>query len=365
MVSTQNTDDFYSLLGVSKSADEKEIKSAYKQAARKYHPDNKETGSEEMFKKLGEAYETLKDPQKRTIYDQYGKEGLKGAGAGFNGAGFGGEDLSDIFSSFFGGGFGQSSRGRAHRATKGQDHVVDISLEFLDPVNEIKKKIRLNPLVVCSSCDGKGAANEADVVTCTTCNGIGQVSSVQNTILGQIRQTTNCPTCAGRGKTVKNPCTTCKGKGFRRETKEVEVNIPAGVYDGANMRLAGMGDAGTNGGPPGDIYLSIHVKPHSKFERDDAHIYSEISIGLTEAALGTSLEVPTIRGMKKIEIKPGTQSSEVQTLKNEGMPRVNHPGRLGDHYVKIKVVTPKNLTGAEKDLLKELQKLRQGRDVVT
>ncbi len=367
-MSTQNTDDFYTLLGVSRGADEKEIKSAYKQAARKYHPDNKETGSEEMFKKLGEAYDTLKDPQKRTIYDQYGKEGLKGMGGFGGGAGFGGaegfEDLGDIFSSFFGGG-GFSSRSRGgRRTTKGQDHVVDINLEFLDPVHEVKKKIRLNPLVLCSNCDGKGTENPADVITCATCNGIGQVSSVQNTILGQIRQTTTCPNCAGSGKAVKNPCTSCKGKGFRRETKEVEVTVPAGVYDGANMRLAGMGDASTNGGPPGDIYLSIHVKSHAKFQRDEAHIYSEIEIGFPEASLGTSLEIPTIRGTKKLEIKAATQSGEVITLKGEGMPRVNNPTRLGDHYVKIKVVTPKNLTGAEKDLLKELQKLRHGRDIV-
>ncbi len=187
---------------------------------------------------------------------------------------------------------------------------------------------------------------------------------MQNTILGQIRQNMTCPTCAGSGKTVTNPCTACKGKGLRRENKEVEVNIPAGVYDGANMRLAGMGDAGTNGGPPGDIYLAIHVKPHAKFQRDEANIYSEIEIGFPEASLGTTLEVPTLRGTKKLEIKAATQSGEVITLKGEGMPRVNNPSRLGDHYVKVKVTTPKNLTGAEKDLLKELQKLRHGRDII-
>ncbi len=371
MVSAQNTDDFYSLLGVSRDAGEKEIKSAYKQAARKYHPDNKETGSEEMFKKLGEAYETLKDPQKKAIYDQYGKEGLKGMGGfggagGFNGSGAGFEDLSDLFSSFFGGGgfSGASSRGGGRRTSKGQDQVVDITLEFLDPIKELKKKIRFNPLVQCAKCEGKGAEKESDVITCVTCKGSGQVTTVQNTMLGQFRQTSTCPGCSGSGKTITNPCNSCRGKGFKRENKEVEVTIPAGVFDGANMRLAGIGDTSTNGGPPGDIYLAIHVKSHAKFKREDEDIYSEINIGFSEASLGTSLEVPTVRGTKKLDIKSGIQSGEVLTLKGEGMPRVNNPNKIGDHFVKVNVVTPKNLTGAEKDLLKEFQKLRHGRDII-
>lgn len=370
---TVNSDDYYELLGLSRSADEKEIKSAYKKAARKYHPDNTETGSEEMFKKVGEAYDVLKDPNKKTIYDQYGKDGLKGAGGfgagGFGAGGFGGgfssagfEDLSDVFSSFFGGGFaGAGGRGR-NRPRAGQDHSVDIHLDFLDAVKEHKKKIRFNPLTTCSICNGKGAEKESDIVTCVTCKGAGQVSTVQNTILGQIRQATTCPTCSGSGKQIINPCKPCKGKGYRRDNKEVEVTIPAGVYDGATMRLAGIGDAGQNGGPPGDIYLQIHVSKHKNFEREGANIFSQINIGFAEASLGTELEVPTIRGKEKLLIKAGTQSADVYTLKKHGMPLVNSPKSNGDHFIKVNVVTPTNLSGKEKELLQELQRLRRDKD---
>ena len=362
-----NSDDFYELLGLSRGASEKEIKSAYKKAARKYHPDNSETGNEELFKKLGEAYEVLRDPQKKAIYDQYGKEGLSGMGGaggfggGFSSAGF--EDLSDVFSQFFGGGFGGAGRGR-NRPRAGQDHSIDISLDFIDVIKEHKKKIKFNPLQICSTCDGKGAKSDSDIVTCSTCGGQGQVSSVQNTILGQIRQTTTCPSCQGSGKEIKNPCTSCKGKGLKREDKEVEVNIPAGVYDGATMRLAGMGDAGSNGGPPGDIYLQINVGTHKNFsrDRDGVDVFSQVNIGFADASLGTELEVPTLRGQEKLKIKAGTQSGDVYTLKNQGIPRLNNPNRNGDQRIKVNVITPEKLSGKEKDLLREFQKLRQDKD---
>lgn len=369
------TDDYYELLGVSRDAADQEIKSAFKRAARKYHPDNNETGNEELFKKVNEAYEVLRDPQKRTIYDQYGADGLKGGGSGFGGfSGFGGagaagfEDLSEIFSSFFGEGaaegfgFGGRGRSRAQAPRKGQDHRVDVTLDFLEPVEKLSKKIQLNPLVDCSSCDGKGAETSSDIVSCSTCQGTGQVTSVQNTILGQIRQSHTCPSCKGSGKEIKNPCKKCKGKGQRREDKEVEVSIPAGVFDGAQIRLGGLGDAGKNGGPPGDIYLVVHVKDHSKFHREDENIYTQIEIGMAEAALGIEIEIPTIRGSSKLKIKSGTQSGEVLTLKGEGMPKLNNPARNGDHYVNIVVNTPKNPSGNERKLLEELQELREGKD---
>ncbi|MCE2929202.1 MAG: molecular chaperone DnaJ [Candidatus Caenarcaniphilales bacterium] len=361
-----DNNDYYEILGVSRGADDKEIKSAYKQAARKYHPDNKETGSEEKFKTLGEAYETLKDPQKRTIYDKYGKEALKGAGgsAGFGdfsgAAGF--EDLGDIFSSFFGGGF-SSSRQRGPRQTRGQDHSVEINLKFLDPLNETKKKIRINPLGVCKTCNGLGAASQADISTCGTCNGQGQVTMVQNTILGQIRQSATCPDCNGRGKAIKNPCSPCKGKGYKREEKEIEVTIPAGIADGNTMRVAGVGDVGSNGGPPGDIYLHISTEENQKFRREGQHVYSEVEISFADAALGINIKVPTITGDKDLKINPGLQSNTVQTLKNEGFPELNRPSRKGDHYIKIIVKTPTSLSSEEKKLLQELQKLRHSKDL--
>lgn len=363
-----NTDDYYELLGVSRSASEKEIKSAYKQAARKYHPDNTETGNEELFKKLGEAYDVLKDPEKRALYDQYGKEGVKaGAGAGFGGfgdfaGGAGFEDLSDIFSSFFGGGFSGAAGGRraqrGPRASRGEDHVVNINLNFLDPKTSIKKKIKFNPLVTCKTCDGKGAEKAEDITTCTQCNGSGQVVTVQNTFLGQVRQAMTCPSCSGTGQEIKNKCGSCRGKGLKREEKEVEVTIPAGIYDGANMRLSGIGDAGRYGGPPGDIYLNINVKDHPQLKRDGAEVYSQLEVDFVDAALGAKLELETINGKKTLEIKPGTQSGAVETLKQEGFPKINNPARFGDHHISIIVKTPTNLSPKEKDLLKELQKLR-------
>jgi molecular chaperone DnaJ len=365
MVATSNN-NFYDLLGVSKDADEKDIKSAYKKAARKYHPDNSETGNEETFKKLSEAYEVLKDPNKRAIYDQYGAEGLKGSSAGASGfsgaAGF--EDLGDIFSSFFGQGFSSGgARSRGPRATRGEDHTVEVNLKFLDPLSETKKKIKLNPLVVCSSCNGLGAKKPEDIVTCGTCAGVGQVSTVQNTILGQFRQTSTCPDCRGTGKKIKNPCGDCRGKGQKRENKEVEVTIPAGIFDGATLRLSGMGDAGTHGGPPGDIYLYINVEENPTMKRENADVLTEIDIGFAEAALGGDFDIKSLEGSEKLKIKAGVQSGEIITLKDKGFPVLNNAKRRGSYYVKVNVVTPKNLSSEEKKLFKELQELRRNKDI--
>lgn len=368
------SDDYYEILGVSRDASDKEIKSAYKKAARKFHPDNKDTGNEELFKKTAEAYEVLSNPNKRTIYDQYGAEGLKGAG-GFGGGGFSGfqgaggfEDLGDIFSSFFGqemggfGGFGGGSRSRRNAPRKGQDHAVDIEIDFLDPIESKDKKIKLNPLVDCSACDGKGTDKPEDIVTCSTCQGHGEVSTVQNTFLGQIRQTDTCPTCNGTGKMIKNPCKKCKGKGQRRETKEVEITLPAGIHDGAQIRLSGLGDAGVNGGPPGDIYLVIHIRDHKKFQRDKENVFSEIQIGFAEASLGGKVMAKTIRGETELKIKAGTQHGDVMTLKSEGMPKLNNPARNGDHYIQVSVKTPTHLSGEEKKLLEKFMSSRNGKD---
>jgi molecular chaperone DnaJ len=366
------SEDFYDLLGVSKSATDAELKSAYKKAARKYHPDNGDTGNEELFKKVGEAYDVLKDPNKRAVYDRYGAEGLKGAGgggAGFNGdfSGAGFEDLGDLFSSFFGGGFsgGAGTSGtRRNRPQKGQDHEVQVSIDFMDPKENVKKKIRINPLVTCKKCDGKGAEKAEDVSICPTCNGTGQVTTVQNTLFGQMRQSQTCPNCQGRGKIIKNPCSSCKGRGMKREEKDIEINIPAGIVDGTTMRLTGMGDTGRHGGPPGDIYLHVKIKKHNKFERDGADIYSTLKIGFAEAALGYEVKVPTIHGEHKVKIKPGTQSGEVHMIKDAGMPVLNRPRSKGVHHLTIEVMTPENLSGEEKRLLKSFQKSRQEKDIL-
>ena len=358
----RDSNDYYELLGVSRNATEKEIKSAYKKAARKYHPDNAETGNEEKFKKLGEAYDVLKDSKKRQIYDQYGEDGLKGMGGfsggqGFDAEGFG--DLGDIFSSFFGGGgFSSHTRSSGPRVSRGQDQSVEISLKFLDPLKEIKKKIRFNPLVACSSCGGSGAKSKGDIITCATCGGSGQVASVQNTILGQMRQVVTCPSCKGSGKSIKNKCSSCHGKAYKRENKEIEVTIPAGVYDGATMRLAGVGDAGKNGGPPGDIYLYINVEEDRELKREKADVFTEFRIDIADAALGLNTKIRTPHGKKDLRIKAGTQSGSVEVLKHQGFPKLNNPNRLGDMYVKIIVEVPRKLSGEQKRLLEEYRSLR-------
>jgi molecular chaperone DnaJ len=236
--------------------------------------------------------------------------------------------------------------------------VVNVSLNFLDPKTSIKKKIKLNPLITCKTCVGKGAEKPQDITVCSQCNGNGQVVAVQNTFLGQVRQAMTCPTCQGSGQEIKNKCTICKGKGLIREEKEVEVTIPAGIYDGANMRLSGIGDAGRNGGPAGDIYLNLHVKDHPVLKREGAEVYSQLVIDFTDAALGAKLDIETINGIKTLELKPGTQSGAVEILKTEGFPKINNPARNGDHHVSIIIKTPSNLSSKEKELLKELQKLR-------
>ena len=361
---TTDSNDYYDLLGVSRGADDKEIKSAYKKAARKYHPDNSETGSEEMFKKVGEAYDVLKDPQKKAVYDQYGAEGLKGGAGGFGGfSDFGGgaagfEDLGDIFSSFFGEGFGGRQRQAGPRATRGDDHTVEVNLEFLDPLSETKKKIKFNPLTTCGTCDGLGAEKSEDIVTCDTCNGYGKVSTVQNTLLGQFRQTTTCPSCEGSGKKIKKACKSCKGKGQVRKDKEVEVTIPAGIYDGATMRLAGVGDAGRNGGPSGDIYLYINVDSDPDFKREAEDVMSEIDISFSDAALGVEPEIKTLGDSEKFKIKAGVQSGEVFTLKNKGFPSLRNKNKRGNLYLKVNVLTPTSLNSKEKKLFEELRDLR-------
>lgn len=367
---TTSSDDYYGLLGISRDADEKQIKSAYKKAARKYHPDNSETGDEETFKKVNEAHEVLSDANKKAIYDQYGAEGLKaGAGAGgfggFSGGAAGFDDISDIFSSFFGQGFssGGGRRSSGSRATRGQDHTVDVNLKFLDPLSDTKKTIKLNPLVNCSSCAGKGAKKPEDIVSCDTCAGSGQVSTVQNTILGQFRQTSTCPTCRGSGQKIKNACGDCRGKGQKRENKEVEITIPAGVYNGATMRLGGLGDAGRYGGPAGDIYLHVNIASSDYFQREESDVVSEIEIGFAEAALGGDFEIKSLDGTEKIKIKAGLQSGEVTTFKEKGFPVLNRANRRGNHYVKVNVLTPKNLNSEEKKLFKDLQSLRKEKDL--
>ncbi len=347
--------DYYEILGVNKSASADEIKRAYRKLAMQHHPD-KHGGDDTKFKEIGEAYEVLKDQQKRTAYDQFGHAGAQGnpfGGAGGPGAGgFGGFngaegfDFSDILNQFMGG--QQQSRGPA----RGRDLEVAIAIDFMEAVTGVEKEISLSLDDICEHCGGNGAEPGTKLKTCPTCNGQGQVRRVQQTILGAIQQVSTCHTCDGRGQVPEKACTVCHGSGVMRRHKAITVKIPAGIDDGATMRLSGKGGAPKGGGPKGDLYVQIRVRADKRFERHGANIHSQATVAMAEAALGTEVPVETVDGSVTLKIPAGTQSGKVFKLSNHGMPDIHGRGR-GDHLVIVTVETPTKLSGRQRELLEE------------
>ena len=353
--------DFYEVLGVDKNASDAEIKSAYRKLAKKYHPDvNKEEGSDEKFKEIGEAYSVLGDEQKRKTYDQFGSAAFEnggGAGGGFGGfEGFGGfqgadVDLNDIFSDFLGGfGFGGGSRSRGNRPTKGDDLIVKMDLDFMDAIWGCKQDIELTVTDKCPDCDGVGGSNPK---TCKTCNGHGRVITESRTILGVIQTESICNDCDGTGKTFEKACSRCKGKKQVRMNKVLSVTVPAGVNTGERIRISGKGGAGANGGPNGDVYLEFRVKPHAIFVREGNDIYLTLPITITEAVLGCKKEIPTLDGSVVLDISNGTQNGDKLKLRGKGVPGTNSWNK-GDMYVIIDVVIPNKIDRKQKELFKEL-----------
>lgn len=358
----ENKRDYYEVLGVSKTASDDEIKKAYRKKAKENHPDlnpgDKE--AEARFKEAGEAYEVLGDPDKRKRYDQFGFAGVDpnyGAGAGGYGdfGGFGGfsdfSDLGSIFSDFFGGGGSTSQRRNA--PSRGESIRSSVTLEFEEAAFGCKKEINISRIETCPDCNGTGAENSADIETCSRCKGRGSVTSVRQTAFGAIQQSSTCPQCGGTGKIIKNPCTKCKGKGKIRRNKKIEVNIPAGIDDGQTISIGGQGNAGSNGGPSGDLLVTVSVRDHAIFEREGSSIYCEIPVTFVQAALGAELEVPTLDGKVKYTMPEGTQTGTVFRLRGKGVPVLNSKGR-GDQYVTVTVETPRNLTSEQKELLRKL-----------
>lgn len=351
--------DYYEVLGLQKGASQDEIKRAYRTLAKKYHPDiNKEPGAEEKFKEINEAYDTLSDEQKKARYDQFGFDDPMGGagGSGFSGfsgfgggAGFGG--FEDIFSSFFGGG----NRGSATSAKQGNDVEKEMTITFEEAVFGCKKKIRLTVDDECTSCGGTGAYSKSDIKICPKCKGQGRVLMRQQTIFGQSTVQTACPDCHGTGKIIARKCEACNGKGRVRKTKDVEVNIPAGIDTGMTLRMAGCGEAGINGGNPGDLYITFTVTPHKNFKRDGSDIILNVPISFSQAALGDTIEVPTIDSPVNLKIPAGTQSETKFRLRGRGTknPKSGSSSR-GDQYVIVHVETPTNLTAEEKELLEKL-----------
>jgi len=346
-----NNTEYYDRLGVSKDASQDEIKRAYRKMSKKYHPDiNKEPGAEEKYKEVQEAYETLSDDQKRAAYDQYGPDGANGFGGqggfgGFDGgAGFGG--FEDIFSSFFGG----SATRNPNAPRQGDDLQYRVNLSFEEAIFGAEKEVHYNREATCKTCSGSGAKPGTSPVTCGRCHGQGVINVDTQTPLGMMRRQVTCDVCHGTGQEIKEPCQTCHGTGHEKQSHKVSVKIPAGVETGQQIRLAGQGEAGFNGGPYGDLFVIINVNPSDKFTRDGSTIYYTLNISFVQAALGDTVEVPTVHGNVEMAIPAGTQTGKTFRLKGKGAPRLRG-GSQGDQHVTVKIVTPTKLNDAQKEAL--------------
>ena len=351
-----NKDDYFKVLGVSRQATEEEIKKAYRRLALKYHPDknpgNKE--AEEKFKQAAEAYEVLRDPQKRKIYEMYGHEGLRGTGfTGFQGF----EDIfssfGDVFQEFFNFGFGGASRPRS-AARPGDDLLYNMTLTFEEAVFGTEKEIDIETFLECEHCHGSGAEPGSRESTCPACQGRGQVVQTQ----GFFRISTTCARCQGTGRVIVSPCKDCGGQGRRKKNKRVQVKVPAGVDSGMRLRLRGEGESGYRGGFAGDLYVQIHVEPHPAFDRDGDNIYGKVSISFVQAILGDQIEIPSLDGKKSLQIDPGTQPGSVIRFAGEGVPRLRGHGR-GDLFVEVEVRIPTSIDSRQEELLREFAELER------
>ncbi|MFZ5646670.1 MAG: molecular chaperone DnaJ [Bacillota bacterium] len=348
--------DYYEVLGVSKQASAEEIKKAFRKLARQYHPDANpdKKGAEEKFKEAAEAYEVLSDPEKRANYDRFGHAGVNGQGFGGFEGGFGGfgdfGGLGDIFEMFFGG--SRTRRG----PERGADLRVDLEISFEEAAFGLEKDIRVPRNEECGTCGGTGAAPGTRPQTCPACNGSGQIQYAQNTPFGRIVQSRTCDRCRGAGKVIEKPCATCHGAGQVRKTRSIHVKVPAGVDSGTRLRVSGEGESGARGGPRGDLYVYIYVKPHKFFRREGNDVIVEMPLSFAQAALGDEIEVDTLDGKAKVKIPEGTQGGSVFRLRGKGIPDLHGHGR-GDQLVRVKVVTPTRLTDKQKALLMEFAKL--------
>ena len=358
--------DYYEVLGLQKGATDEEIKKAYRACVKKYHPDlhpdDKEC--EEKMKEVNEAYECLSDADKKAKYDQFGFAGVDpnygagaGGGGGFSGfSGFGDMgDIGDIFSSFFGGGgFGGSSRSNPNAPRRGQDIQTYVTIDFMDACNRKKVDFKINSIEKCPACHGTGSAAGSGTDTCPDCHGTGYVKTAQRTPLGMISSQRPCSRCGGKGKIITNPCSACHGAGRVSVSKTVNVTIPAGIDDGQTLQVRGQGHSGLNGGPAGDLHVTVQVRPDPIFVRDEYDIHTEIPITYGQAVLGSEVTVPCIDGKVKLTIPEGTQSGTVFRLRNKGVKRLNRTDR-GDQFVTVNVEVPKNLNKAQKDLLSKFE----------
>lgn len=359
--------DFYEVLGVGRGATDDEIKKAYRKLAKKYHPDLNpdDNSAEQKFKEVSEAYEILSDKEKRSRYDQFGHAGVDpnfGAGGGGGFGGFGGFDMGDIFGDIFGG-FGGFGGGRSARRgpQRGSNVSTEVTITFEEAAFGCEKEINLSRIETCPDCSGSGAKPGTEVTTCSVCGGRGQVTTTQRTILGNMQTVTTCSACGGKGKVAKEPCSKCAGKGRIKKGRKIKVKIPAGIDDGQTISLGGQGNAGEQGATSGDLYVSVFVRPSQMFERNGFDVSYKMDISFAEAALGATVEVPTLDGKVKYEIPEGTQPGTVFRFKGKGIPYLKRNGR-GDQYVMVNVVVPKKLSNKQKELLKEFAGMTNGKE---
>jgi molecular chaperone DnaJ len=341
--------DLYQVLGVERGASDAEIKRAFRKLAQQWHPDvNADAAAQVRFTEINEAYQVLSDPERRQRYDMFGRAGVDGgAGAGTGFEGFGG--FSDIFDAFFGGAAAAGSARRG-RPQPGADLRYDLRITFEEAVRGVEKEIDFRVLGRCETCSGSGAKPGTEATTCPQCNGRGEVRSVRQTMLGQMVNVTACPRCRGEGKIVETPCDTCRGDGRTERKRSLQVTIPAGIDEGHQIRLTSEGEVGPRGGPPGSLYVAVHVTPHPTLKRDGTELYYEAHVSIAAAALGTTIKVPTVDGDEDVEIKAGTQPDTAIRLRGKGVPHLRRNAR-GDLHVLVDVVVPSKLTKRQRELL--------------
>ena len=354
--------DYYETLGVSRNAEQDEIKRAYRKLARKYHPDvNKDEGAEETFKEVSRAYEVLSEPEMRARYDRFGEAGVGGAAAAAGGGFQDFQDMggfADIFESFFNGFSGQPGQQRRQGPMRGDDLRLNLKLDFKEAVFGGEKEIRISHLETCTTCTGSGAKPGTRPRTCSTCNGAGQVRRATRTPFGIFNQVSACPTCNGSGEVVEDRCETCGGSGQKQTAKKLKITVPAGVENGTRLRVSGEGDAGKRNGPAGDLYVYLMVNEDATFKRDGINILSDLNVSYLQAILGCELDVETVDGKVAMQVPAGTQPNTVLALEGRGVPRLGNPVSRGKHLITVKVEIPTRLKADERDLLNKLAEVR-------
>jgi molecular chaperone DnaJ len=352
--------DYYEILGLTRDADDRAIKSSFRRLARELHPDvSDHPEAHERFREAAEAYEVLSKPETRELYDRYGHDGLRTGG--FRPTEFDFGNLADIFSAFFGDDLFGGMGGRSGRAARGADVLAEVEIDLVEAAEGVARKVPFPVVVACATCGGTGAAPGTSPVTCSACDGLGRIQSVSNSLFGQVVRTQACAQCRGTGQTVETPCDDCSGTGRQTTQRELDVEIPRGIHDGQRIRISGEGHAGALGGRAGDVYVLVHVRPDPRFVREGNDIISSVDLTMTQAALGATVQVATLEGDVELEFEPGTQPGEIRVLRGKGMPVLQGRG-FGDHRVLVNVAVPGHLSDEQRRLLEEFARSEHDRN---